>query len=74
MGQPKKKKKKRKEKRKKLAMKGVPTVAQQVKNPTAVAWVTAEAEVQFPAWHSELKDLGLPWLQRMLQLSLGFIS
>ena len=55
-------------------MKGVPTVAQQVKNPTAVAWVTAEAEVQFPAWHSELKDLGLPWLQRMLQLSLGFIS
>ena len=32
--------------------KGVPTVAQWVKNPTEVAWVAVEAQVQSLAWCS----------------------
>ena len=38
---------------------------QQVKNPTAVAQVTAEAQVQSPAWLCGLKDPVLPqlWLR-----------
>ena len=39
---------------------GVPAMAQWVKNPTAVAQVTAEAQVQSPAPHSGLKDPALP--------------
>ena len=37
-----------------------------VKNPSAMAWVTAEAQ------HSGLKDLALPQVQHRLQLWLGF--
>ena len=35
---------------------GVPAVAQWVKNPTTVAWVTVEAWVQSPTWPVHLKD------------------
>ena len=45
---------------------GVPAVAQWVKNPTAVARVSAAAQVQSPAWPNGLKDSVLP------QLWLGF--
>ena len=38
-------------------------MAQWVKNLTAVAPVTAEAQVQFPALRSGLKDPALPQLQ-----------
>ena len=31
-----------------------------IENSTAVAWVTAEGQVQSLAWHSGLKDLALP--------------
>ena len=34
---------------------GVSAVAQWVKNLTAVAQGTAEAQVRYPAWHSELR-------------------
>ena len=51
---------------------GVSTVAQWVRNPTAVAQVTAEARVQSLAWCSGLKDGALPQLQCSLQLWLGF--
>ena len=51
-------------KRKKKIL-GVPTVARWVKNPTAVALVTAEAWVQSPALCSELKNP----LLRQLQLT-----
>ena len=44
----------------KQGMRGVPAVAQWVKNQTAVVQVTMEAQVQFPAWNSGLKDPGLP--------------
>ena len=42
----------------------LPTVAQEVKNPTAASWVTVEAQFQSPGWHSGLKDPALlqPWL------------
>ena len=39
-------------------------------NPAAVAWVTAEMQVQSLAQCGELKDLVLP--QHTLHLSLGF--
>ena len=42
---------------------GVPAVAQWIKNLTAVVWVTAEVQAQFPAQSSGLKDLMLPQLQ-----------
>ena len=42
----------------------VPTVVQDVKNPSAVSQVTVEAQVQSPAQHSRLKDLVLPQLWR----------
>ena len=38
---------------------GVPHEAQQVKNLTAVAWITAETWVRSLAWCSELKDPAL---------------
>ena len=38
---------------------GVPSVAQRVKDPTAVAWVAAEVQVQSPAKHSGLKGSGI---------------
>ena len=38
------------------AIRGVPAVAQWVKNLTVAAWVTVEARVQFLAWCSGLKD------------------
>ena len=38
---------------------GVPTIAQWVKNLTAVAQVTAEVQVQSLVWHSGLKDVVL---------------
>ena len=41
----------------------VPTVVQWVKNPTAVAQVNVEVQVQSMAQHSELKDPVLPWLK-----------
>ena len=42
---------------------GVPSVAQWVKNPSAAAWVVAEAPILFLVWPSRLKDLALPQLQ-----------
>ena len=42
---------------------GVPAVLQWVKNLTAAAWVTAEAQVQSPAQHSELRDPAFRQLQ-----------
>ena len=50
--------------------KGVTTVVQWVKNPTAAVQVAAEARVQSPAQHSGLKDLALPHLQRRWKLGL----
>ena len=44
----------------------VPTMAQWVKNPTVVVWITVEVWVQSLAWCSKLKDLVL------LQLWLRF--
>ena len=41
---------------------GVPTVAQWVKNPTAVSQFSAEARVRFPVPRSGLKDSLLPQL------------
>ena len=49
----------------------VPTMAQWVKNPTAVSKVAAEVWVLSPTWHSGLKDPALLWLQCRLQLWLG---
>ena len=48
---------------------GLPAVAQWVKNLTAGALVTAEAWVRSPAQHSGLKDLALPqlWCRSQLQ-------
>ena len=43
-------------------------MTQWVKNPTAAAQVTAEVQVQLPAWHKGLKDPVLPWLQFRLEL------
>ena len=51
---------------------GVPDVAQWVKNPTAMAQVTAEVQAQAPAQCSGLEDLALPQLQCRLQLWLRF--
>ena len=51
---------------------GVPTMAQWVKNLTAVAWVTVEVQVQSPAHCSGLKDLALPQLWHRWQLQLKF--
>ena len=47
---------------------GVPTVAQWIKNQTAVAWITAEAQGQSPAWYSGSKEMVLPhlWLRSQL--------
>ena len=42
--------------RKRKTCGGVPAVAQWVKNLTAAAQVSAEAQVQSLAWHSGLKD------------------
>ena len=39
---------------------GVPIVVQWIKNLTAMAWISAEAQVQSPAQYSGLKDLVLP--------------
>ena len=39
---------------------GAPTVAQWVKNLTAVAWVAGEVQVPSPAWRHGLKDLAWP--------------
>ena len=50
---------------------GVPTMAQEVKNPTAVAQVTAEVQVQSSAWHSGVKGPGVAtaatWIQSLAQ-------
>lgn len=35
---------------------GVPAVAESVKNPTALAWVTAGERVRSLAWHRGFKD------------------
>ena len=51
---------------------GVPAMAQWVKNPTAVAQATVEAQVWSPAQCSGLKDLVLSQLQHRSQLWLGF--
>ena len=48
----------------------VPSVAQEVKNPTSEAGVTVEVQVWSPALHSGLKDLVLPQLLQKLQLLL----
>ena len=45
---------------------------QWVKNMTAVAWVTAEAQVGALAWGSGLKGPALPQMWRRSQLLLGF--
>ena len=47
-------------------------MAQEAKNRPAMTQVTAEARVQSPAWHSELKEPGLQKLQRKSQLWLRF--
>ena len=47
---------------------GVSAVAQLVKNPTAVAWVTEKVQVPSPARSKGLKDLALPQLWQSLQL------
>ena len=47
-------------------------MAQWVKNPTAVAQVSTEAQVQSLAWHSGLKDLELLQLHHRSQLWLRF--
>ena len=44
---------------------GVPSVAQWVKNPPAVAWVTPVVQSQSPAWPNGLKDPVLPQLQSL---------
>ena len=63
-----------KKKKKDLKMKrGVPAVAQWVKNLTAAAQVTVEVRVQSPAQHSELKDLVLLQQWCRMQLWLRFI-
>ena len=46
---------------------GVPTLVQWVKNPTAVARVSEEAQVPSPAQHSGLKDPVLPQIQSLAQ-------
>ena len=51
---------------------GVPAVAEWVMNLTAVAQVTEEAQVKFPARYSRLKDLVLLQLPCWLQLQIGF--
>ncbi len=51
---------------------GVPAMAQWVKNPTVEAQMAVEVRVQFPAWHSGLKDLALPQLQCSSHLKLRF--
>ena len=38
---------------------GVSTVAQWAKNLTTTAWVAREAWIQFPSWHSGVKDPAL---------------
>ena len=47
-------------------------MAQWVKNPTAVALVTSEVQVQLPTWCNGLKDLALPQLWCRSRLWLGF--
>ena len=47
-------------------------MVQWVKNLAAVAWVTVEAQVQYLARCSELKDLILPQLCHTSELSLRF--
>ena len=47
---------------------GVPSVAQCMKNLTAVAWVAVEVWVLSPARHSGLKDPGLLQLQHESRL------
>ena len=39
----------------KISSQGVPAVVQWIKNPTAVAQVAVEAQVQSPAWHNGFK-------------------
>ena len=51
---------------------GVPAVVQAVKNLTAAAQFTGEAQIQSPAQSSGLKELVLPQLLHRLQLQLGF--
>ena len=51
-----------------MISKGIPTVAQWVENPTAVAWVATEVQVQSPAHCSGLKDLALTQLWHRWQL------
>ena len=47
-------------------------MVQWTKNPTAVAWVTADMQVQSPAQSSGLKDPVLPQLQCRSKLQLKF--
>ena len=51
---------------------GVPALAQWVKDPTAVAWVTAEVWVQSSVWRCGVKDPALPHLWRRSQLWLRY--
>lgn len=53
---------------------GAPAVAQWVKDPTATAWVTIEAQVWSSAWCSGLKYLALPHLWCKLHLWVGSAS
>ena len=45
---------------------------QWVKNPTAVAWIAAEARILSLTWRSGLKDPALPQPQHRLQLWVRF--
>ena len=56
----------------KTQQRGVPTVAQWVKNPTAAPWVAVEGRVPSPAWHRGLKDPAWPQLWHRQQLRLRF--
>ena len=47
-------------------------MGQCVKNPTAVAQVSVEVQVQSPAWHSRFKDRVLLQLWHRSKLQLGF--
>ena len=53
-----------------LVIRGIPTMAQWVKYPGAVAQVVVEVWVRSVAWCSGLKNLVLPHLQLRLQLPL----
>ena len=53
---------------------GVPAVAQRVKNPTAMAQVSTEAQICSPARTSKVKDLALPQLLQLCYIGHSYAS